>query len=287
VEMLERDRTRFEDAAIRMNECPLGSGAIAGSTLPLDRDLTAKLLGFTRPTQNSMDAVSDRDFVIEYAFAASLTAIHLSRFAEDLILWSSAEFGFIQISDAFTTGSSLMPQKKNPDTAELIRGKSSRLIGNLVSLLTLLKGLPMTYNRDLQEDKQRLFDSADTLTSCLEVLAAMIPDIRVNTVRCRQAASDPHLLATDVADALVRSGIPFRKAHEIVGHAVALAEKRNISFNKLSLKDWKTLEPNITPTILKSFHLDLAIASRDIIGAPSPKQIKTQIARWKRTLQNN
>ena len=214
--MLERDRQRFIDCFQRVNVCPLGSGAIAGSTLPLDRELVAELLGFVdakgKPqlTQNSMDAVSDRDFAVEFCAAAALLAVHLSRLAEDVILWASAEFNFIKIADAYTTGSSLMPQKKNPDVAELTRGKSARVIGNLVSLLTLLKGLPMTYNRDLQEDKERLFDSADTVRACLRLMAAMLRKYFRERRACAAAASDPALLATDLADYLVRKGMPFR-----------------------------------------------------------------------------
>src|SRR5579871_366985 len=226
VEMLERDYGRMEDCFLRVNVCPLGSGAIAGSTLPLKREMVAKLLGFVdgkgRPkiTQNSMDAVSDRDFAVEFCAIAALIAVHLSRLAEDVILWASAEFNFVKIADAYTTGSSLMPQKKNPDIAELTRGKSGRVIGNLVSLLTLLKGLPMTYNRDLQEDKERLFDTVDTVRATVRLTAAMLRNMKVNRAACQSAASDPALLATDLADYLVRKGIPFRQAHHAVGAIV-------------------------------------------------------------------
>src|SRR5213594_2060937 len=218
VEMLERDNSRLKDCFRRVNICPLGSGAIAGSTLPLDRALVARLLDFVdvrgkpRLTQNSMDAVSDRDFAVEFCHVAALLAVHLSRLAEDVILWASAEFNFIIIADAYTTGSSLMPQKKNPDIAELTRGKAARVIGNLVSLLTLLKGLPMTYNRDLQEDKERLFDTADTARATVRLMAAMLENTRVHASSCNAAASDPALLATDLADYLVRKGMPFRQA---------------------------------------------------------------------------
>ena len=231
VEMIERDYDRFADSFQRVNICPLGSGALAGSTLPLDREAVAVLLGFVnsddqpRVTTNSMDAVSDRDFVIEFCAAAALLAVHLSRLAEDMILWASSEFNFIKIGDAYTTGSSLMPQKKNPDVAELTRGKSGRVIGNLVSLLVLLKGLPMTYNRDLQEDKERLFDTADTIRACTRLMTGMIRATKVHTANCSRAAEDPSLLATDLADYLVRKGLPFRQAHHRVGSLVALAEK--------------------------------------------------------------
>ena len=231
VEMLERDHDRLRDAFRRVNVCPLGSGAIAGSTLPLDREFVAKELGFVdakgqpRLAQNSMDAVSDRDFLVEFAFATSLLAVHLSRLAEDLILWATTEFGFIRIDDAYTTGSSLMPQKKNPDLAELTRGKAARVVGNLMALLTLLKGLPMTYNRDLQEDKERLFDSADTMRATVRIMAAMLRHTRAVEATCAGAVADPALLATDLADYLVRRGLAFRQAHHAVGAAVALAER--------------------------------------------------------------
>ena len=231
VEMLERDCERLWDCHSRVNICPLGSGAIAGSTLPLKRELVAKLLGFVNAsgavqvTQNSMDAVSDRDFMVEFAAAGALLAVHLSRLAEDVILWVSVEFNYIKIADAYTTGSSLMPQKKNPDIAELVRGKTGRVFGNLMSLLTLLKGLPMTYNRDLQEDKERLFDTADTVRATTRLMAAMLRNTKVNHAACARAASDPALLATDLADYLVLKGMPFRQAHHVVGAVVALAEK--------------------------------------------------------------
>src|SRR2546428_178897 len=229
VEMLARDRERLKDCFERVNVCPLGSGAIAGSTLPLDRELVARLLGFVdakdRPqlTHNSMDAVSDRDFAIEFCSVAALLGVHLSRLAEDVILWASAEFNFIKISDAYTTGSSFMPPKKKPDIAELTRGKSGRVFGNLVALLTLLKGLPMTYNRDLQEDKERLFDSADTVRATVRLMTSLLENTRVNASVCHAAASDPSLLATDLADYLVKKGTPFRRAHHIVGTVVARA----------------------------------------------------------------
>src|SRR5882724_1726456 len=251
VEMLARDYARLEDCFLRVNVCPLGSGAIAGSTLPLKRELVAKLLGFVDGTgkvkvsQNSMDAVSDRDFAVEFCAVAALIAVHLSRLSEDVILWASAEFGFIKIADAYTTGSSLMPQKKNPDIAELARGKSGRVIGNLVSLLTLLKGLPKTYNRDLQEDKERLFDTADTVRAITRLMAAMLNNTKVNKAACAAAASDPALLATDLADYLVRKGMAFRPAHHVVGEVVALAEKTGKPLNQLTLAELKSVEPTL------------------------------------------
>ena len=253
VEMLERDCERLWDCHSRVNVCPLGSGALAGSTLPLDREFVARLLGFVdasgRPqlTQNSMDAVSDRDFAVEFCAAAALLAVHFSRLAEDLILWASAEFNFIKIADAYTTGSSLMPQKKNPDIAELARGKSGRVIGNLVALLTLLKGLPMTYNRDLQEDKERLFDTADTVRATTRLMAAMLRNTKVNRAACAAAAGDPALLATDLADYLVRKGMPFRQAHHVVGAVVALAEKLGKPLNRLTLAELQSVDKNFWP----------------------------------------
>ena len=287
VEMLARDRERLKDCFKRVNVCPLGSGAIAGSTLPLNRELVARLLGFVdvkdRPqlTQNSMDAVSDRDFAIEFCGIAALLGVHLSRLAEDVMLWASAEFNFIRIADAYTTGSSLMPQKKNPDIAELVRGKSGRVIGNLVSLLTLLKGLPMTYNRDLQEDKQRLFDSADTTRTTVRLMTAMMKNMSVNAAVCTHAASDPTLLATDLADYLVRKGLPFRRAHHIVGAVVALAEQAGKPLNRLTLEELQSVDKHFAGDALKIFDLKHAMAQRNILGAPGTKQVRKQLARWR------
>ena len=284
VEMLERDFGRLGDAAKRADVLPLGSGALAGSTLPLDRKFTARLLGFARVSDNSMDAVSDRDFIVEYNAAAALLAVHLSRLAEDLILWSSAEFHFIRIGDAYTTGSSLMPQKKNPDIAELARGKSARVIGNLVASLTLLKGLPMTYNRDLQEDKERLFDTAETVQATLLVFAEMLGDVEVDKASCRRAASDPLLLATDLADWLVRRGVPFRNAHHLVGEAVGLAERRKMPITQLSLADWKKISPVFDASALEVFSVERGLKARTAIGSPNGKLVKAQLARWGKIL---
>ena len=285
VEMLQRDYERLADCAKRADVLPLGSGAIAGSTLPLDRQYVCKLLGFARVSENSMDAVSDRDFVVEYNAACALLAVHLSRLAEDLILWSTAEFHFIRIGDAYTTGSSLMPQKKNPDIAELARGKSARVIGNLVSSLTLLKGLPMTYNRDLQEDKERLFDTAETVQDTLLILAEMLAHIEVDEEACRRAASDPLLLATDLADWLVRRGVPFRKAHHLVGEAVAMAEQNKIPITQLSLRDWKKINPEFDASALEVFSTEKALQARPTTGSPNPKLVKQQLARWQKILK--
>jgi argininosuccinate lyase len=290
VEMLERDCERLWDCHSRVNVCPLGSGALAGSTLPLDRVFVAELLGFVdasgRPqlTQNSMDAVSDRDFAVEFCAAAALLAVHLSRLAEDLILWTSAEFNFIKIADAYTTGSSLMPQKKNPDIAELTRGKSGRVIGNLVALLTLLKGLPMTYNRDLQEDKERLFDTADTVRATTRLTAAMLRNTTVNHAVCAAAASDPALLATDLADCLVKKGMPFRQAHHLVGAAVALADKRAKPLNRLTFAEFQSVDKAFGRDALSVFDLRRAMGKRNLTGAPGTREVAKQLARWRKQL---
>jgi argininosuccinate lyase len=290
VEMLERDCDRLWDGHSRVNVCPLGSGAIAGSTLPLDRVMVAKLLGFVdasgRPqlTQNSMDAVSDRDFAIEFCAAAALLAVHLSRLAEDVILWNSAEFNFIKIADAYTTGSSLMPQKKNPDLAELTRGKTGRVFGNLMSLLTLLKGLPMTYNRDLQEDKERLFDTADTVRATTRIMAAMLRNTKVNRAACAAAASDPTLLATDLADYLVKKGMPFRNAHHVVGAVVARSEQTGRPLNQLTLAELQSVDKTFGRDALGIFNLSRAMAKRNLIGAPGTKEVAKQLARWREQL---
>jgi argininosuccinate lyase len=284
VEMLERDYERLADCAKRVDVLPLGSGAIAGSTLPLDREFVRNQLGFAKLAGNSMDAVGDRDFIIEYSAACALLAVHLSRLAEDLILWSTAEFHFIRIGDEYTTGSSLMPQKKNPDIAELARGKSARVIGNLVALLTLLKGLPMTYNRDLQEDKERLFDTAKTVQGTLLIFAEMLGHIEVHADSCRLASADPLLLATDLADWLVRKGVAFRDAHHLVGSAVALAEKRKVPITKLKLTEWKKISPVFDKSALEVFSVEKGLASRPTHGSPNPKLVKLQLARWQKIL---
>jgi argininosuccinate lyase len=278
VEMLSRDYHRFGACAHRANLCPLGSGAIAGSTIKLDREYVAKLLGFDGVTQNSMDAVSDRDFVIEFLAATAIAGMHLSRLAEDLILWSSAEFGFVTIGDAYTTGSSLMPQKKNPDIAELVRGKTGRLYGNLVAVLTMMKGLPLTYNRDLQEDKLPLFMSSQTLMTALLIVADMLHSTKVNRSRCEAAASDPMLLATDLVDLLVKKGKPFREAHHVVGALVAKSEKTGIALPTLAGQKYG-------PAAAKVFDVRRALAVRDATGAPSPRNVRAQIARWKKLLR--
>jgi argininosuccinate lyase len=260
---------------------PLGSGALAGSTIALDREAIAKALGFQRVTQNSVDAVSDRDFAADFLYSLAMIGIHLSRFSEDLIIWSTSEFGFIEFSDAFATGSSLMPQKKNPDMAELTRGKSARLIGNLVTLLGILKGLPSAYNRDLQEDKGALFDSVDTVRGALEVFNAMLPALTINRERMESLANDPQLLATDLAEYLVGKGVPFREAHAIVGRLAASGKR----LNALSDEEFRAASNAFGEDVREVFDVRRALRRRSATGSPSPENIERQIARWRQLLQ--
>lgn len=284
VEMLQRDRSRLADCVKRFNVSPLGSGALAGSTINLDREAIGAELGFDSVTRNSMDAISDRDYVAEILFTLSLVGVHLSRLSEDLILWCSAEFSFATLSDAHTTGSSLMPQKKNPDVCELTRGKTGRLTGNLMSVLMAIKGLPLTYNRDLQEDKEPLFDSIDTIKLSLMVNAEMMRGLSVNVEACASAASDPMLLATDLADWLVKNGTPFRQAHELVGKAVAEAVATKTPLDKLDLAQVDeafTVEAVGANDASSVFSLETAMAARTNPGAPSFANVAAEVARWK------
>jgi argininosuccinate lyase len=291
LEMLERDRSRLGDVAVHANWCPLGVGAIAGTTLPIDREFTAKELGFVdakgRPqvTQNSMDTVADRDLFIEFAAACATFGVHLSRMAEDLILWTSAEFRFVDLPDEFCTGSSLMPQKKNSDSCELLRGKSARLQGNLHTLLTLVKGLPLTYNRDLQEDKPPVFDSFDQAALCADVLAGTVAGLTVRRDRCAAAVSDPTLLATDLADYLVMKGVPFREAHHAVGAVVRLAETNAVALDQLPTEEVHKVHPAFGPDWTDVFDLTRALAKRTGTGMPGPKQLARQFNRWKKLLK--
>ncbi len=291
LEMLDRDRARLAEVAAHANWCPLGSGAIAGTTLPIDREFSATALGFVdakgRPqvTQNSMDTVADRDLFIEFAAACALFGVHISRIAEDLILWMSSEFKFVELPDAFCTGSSLMPQKKNPDSCELLRGKSARLQGNLHTLLTLAKGLPLTYNRDLQEDKPPVFDSFDQTAICADVLAGTLAGMVMNRERCAAAVRDPALLATDLADYLVLQGVAFRDAHHAVGAVVRLAEKNSVEINQLSTADVKQIHAAFEDDWVEIFNLKRAIAKREGTGMPGPKQVARQFARWRKVLK--
>jgi argininosuccinate lyase len=282
-EMFQRDRERFEDCLKRTDVLPLGSGALAGAPYPLDREFVARELGFSKVSANSMDAVSDRDFVIEYEAAAAITMMHLSRLAEELILWSSSEFGFIEIGDAFTTGSSIMPQKKNPDVAELARGKTGRVYGNLIGILTIMKALPLAYNRDMQEDKEGLFDTVDTLQASLEVFAGMIKTLRINTERISQAMKTDYILATDLADYLVKKGMPFRQAHGVVARLSQHALSKGKSFHELPLKEYRKFSPLFARDVYR-ITVQSAVAARDAVGGTSPRQVGRALKRAKRLL---
>ena len=284
IEAFARDAERLGNCLQRTDILPLGSGALAGSTIVLDRELIARELGFARVSQNSLDAVSDRDFVCEFLFCLAMIGMHLSRLSEDLIIWSTSEFGFVEFSESFSTGSSLMPQKKNPDMAELTRGKTGRLYGNLMSILTTLKALPSSYNRDLQEDKEALFDSVDTVSAALELFPAMLSGLTINRGRMEAAASDPNLLATDIAEYLVKKGMPFREGHEIVGQLVAEAIAKKTTLNKVPLTRLKKLSPAFDVDVAKVFDVRRSLAARRAVGAPSPDNIKKEIARWRKGL---
>lgn len=286
VEMTERDRERLEDAVKRINRLPLGAGAIAGCTLPLNRELTASLLGFDQVLRNSMDAVADRDTLIEFLADLSLIAMHLSRLSEDIILWFSQEFAFIEIGDDFTTGSSLMPQKKNPDVAELSRGKTGRVYGHLMALLTTLKGLPLTYNRDLQEDKEGLFDAIDTVKLTLMTLTAMLATVKPRSDRMAEAASDPSLMATDLAEWLVKHGTPFREAHHQVGQFVASCLAHNCRLNEASLELMRESIPTATDECLGLFEPSRSTSARNLTGGTAPAQVASQLKFWQDKLNS-
>ncbi|NCA69142.1 MAG: argininosuccinate lyase [Sphingobacteriia bacterium] len=283
-EMLERDRERLADCRRRLNVMPLGAAALAGTTYPIDRHYTAALLGFDRPAENSLDAVSDRDFAIELSAAAAILMMHLSRFSEELILWSSAQFGFIELSDSFCTGSSIMPQKKNPDVPELVRGKSGRIFGHLMGLLTLMKGQPLAYNKDNQEDKEPLFDIVDNLKGSLKVYAEMMGALTCRGERMRAAAAQGFSTATDLADYLVRKGIPFRDAHEIVGKAVALGVREGRDLAELSLEQLRGFSAAIESDVFAVLTLEGSVAARDHLGGTAPAQVRAAIARARERL---
>jgi argininosuccinate lyase len=276
-EMFERDAQRLQDCQVRINVLPLGAAALAGTSLPINRSQTAKLLKFPAISKNSMDTVADRDFIAEFIFAASLIMMHLSRFCEDLILWSSDEFGFVEISDAYTTGSSIMPQKKNPDVAELIRGKTSRVYGDLMAIMTLLKGLPMAYNRDLQEDKEPLFDAADTVRSCLRIFTEMIGQTKFNSARMYKAAQGGFSTATDVAEYLVKKGVPFRSAHEIVGKIVAYCIKNKKTLDELLLIEYQKFYKGFAADIKERIKLEKAVNSRSHKGGTATAVVLERI----------
>lgn len=278
--MLQRDSERFRDCAARASVLPLGAGALAGNALGIDREFLARELGFARVSENSIDAVSDRDFISEFLFDAALLGVHLSRLGEDLVLYSSTEFGFVTMDDAYATGSSLMPQKKNPDAMELARGKAGRMIGDLVTLLTTLKGLPSSYDKDLQEDKEPLFDAVNTLDALLPVVAGVIRTMGVNADKMR-AALDASMLATDLADYLVRRGVPFREAHRRIGAAVKLAETRGVTLPDLSAEDYRKIAPEFGVDVKHIFDFDRSVAAREVIGGTGPDAVREQIARAK------
>ena len=283
-QMLDRDRQRLSDARRRINISPLGSAALAGTSFSIDRDFTARELDFEAPSENSLDAVSDRDFVIEYLSHAALLAVHLSRMAEELILWASERYRFIELGDAFCTGSSIMPQKKNPDVAELIRGKSGGVIGNLVSVMVLVKGQPLAYNRDNQEDKSPMFDTVDAVSDSLKVLTAMLPTISLNRERMRSALEDGFATATDLAEYLVRKGVPFRDAHEIVGKSVRYCIDNGLRLSELSLDRFKELSPEIGDDVYSVLSVEGSVQSRDHVGGTAPVQVRAAVSRARQRL---
>ncbi len=286
VEMLARDRGRFVDARKRMNECPLGAAALAGTSFAIDRDATSHALGFTRPMRNSMDAISARDFALEYLAACTICAVHLSRLAAELVQWSTPAFGFVKLSDAFTTGSSIMPQKRNPDAAELIRGKTGRVLGDFVALATVVKGLVLTYGTDLQEDKERVFDAADTLELSLAAMAAMIADLTANPEKMRAAAEPGYPTATDLADWVVRVlKKPFREAHHIAGSIVKLAEDKGARLDELSLAEMQSVDSAITQDVFKVLSLESSVNSRMSLGGTAPARVAEQLFQWREKLR--
>lgn len=288
VEMLGRDVSRFYGARKRLNECPLGSAALAGTSFPIDREMTAEALGFERPTANSLDAVADRDFVLEALSCASICAMHLSRLSEELVIWSTAQFRFVTLSDKFSTGSSIMPQKRNPDAAELIRAKIGRIMGALTSLMIVMKGLPLAYSKDMQEDKEVAFDAFDSLGLALAAMTGMINDLKVNREAMRDAAGSGFSTATDLADWLVReANVPFRDAHHITGAAVAKAEEKDCDLDGLTIEDLKEVDERIDSRVFKVLSVENSVKSRTSYGGTSPKNVREQAARWKEQLASS
>ena len=285
VEMFARDKSRMVDARVRMNESPLGAAALAGTSFPIDRDMTARALGFDRPTANSLDGVADRDFALEFLSCSSICATHLSRFAEELVIWSSAQFRFVVISDRFSTGSSIMPQKRNPDAAELIRAKVGRITGALVGLLTVMKGLPLTYSKDMQEDKEQVFDASDSLMLALVAMTGMVGDMRPNAENLKLAAASGFSTATDLADWLVRAlGMPFRDAHHVTGTLVKMAEERGCDLADLTLPDMQSVHEHITKDVFSVLSVQNSVTSRVSYGGTSPSNVRAQIKRWREAL---
>jgi argininosuccinate lyase len=286
VEMFGRDASRFADARARMNESPLGAAALAGSPFPIDRHMTAQALGFARPTANSLDSVSSRDFALEALGAASICATHLSRIAEEIVLWMTPQFGFIRLTDAFTTGSSIMPQKRNPDAAELVRAKAGRLIGALDALLIVMKGLPLAYQKDMQEDKAGVIEAFGDLSLCLAAMTGMVRDMVPDAARMKAAAGAGHSTATDLADWLVRElNMPFRDAHHVTGRIVAAADARGVALEQLPLADMQAIESKITKDALKVLSVERSVASRASLGGTAPKNVAAQARRWLKRLQ--
>jgi argininosuccinate lyase len=287
VEMFERDRERLVDARRRINRLPLGAAALAGTTFPIDRAFVAERLGFEAVAANSLDAVSDRDFAIEFCAAAAIAMMHISRLSEELVLWMSPRFGFVRLPDRFTTGSSIMPQKKNPDVAELARGKTGRVYGSLTALLTLMKGQPLAYNKDNQEDKEPVFDTVDTLADTLRAFAEMLPGLEVNAAAMEQAANEGYSTATDLADYLVRKGMPFRDAHEAVARAVRLAVERGCALDGLPLADLQLLAPQVGDDVRSVLTTAGSIAARAHVGGTAPGQVRAQVSEWRIRLAEN
>ena len=284
-EMFARDLSRVEDAIRRMDESPLGAAALAGTGFAIDRHMTAAALGFREPTRNSLDSVSDRDYALEFLAVASIAGTHLSRLAEEIVIWSTPQFGFVRLSDSFSTGSSIMPQKKNPDAAELVRAKTGRLNGHLLGLLTVMKGLPLAYSKDMQEDKEAVFDAAETLDLMLAAMTGMVRDLTVNVAAMKKAAGSGFSTATDLADWLVRRlGIPFREAHHITGRAVALAEERKTGLEKLALEDLKSIHDGITADVFSVLSVQNSVRSRQSFGGTAPAEVRRQVRYWKKRL---
>ena len=286
VEMLARDRGRFADAAKRLSECPLGAAALAGTSFPIDREATARALGFARPSANSLDAVSDRDFALEALAVASIAAMHLSRLAEEIVNWTSPQWGFVRLSDKFTTGSSIMPQKRNPDAAELVRAKTGRIAGAFQGLLMVMKGLPLAYAKDMQEDKEPVFDALDALKLGIAAMTGMVEDLEPDLKAMKRAAAAGHSTATDLADWLVLNlGLPFREAHHVTGKIVALADSKGLELKKLPLSDLKSVEKRITQEVYAALDVAGSVKSRTSYGGTAPDQVRAQIERWKEILQ--
>ncbi|MEW5801333.1 MAG: argininosuccinate lyase [bacterium] len=285
-EMMQRDKERLSDCRQRVNVCPLGAGALAGSTLPIDRQTVADLLDFPAVTRNSLDTVSDRDFCVEFLACASLLVAHFSRMSEELILWSSAEFSFVDLPDAFCTGSSLMPQKKNPDVPELVRGKTGRVYGHLMGLLTLLKSLPLSYNRDLQEDKEAIFDTVDTVKAIFSVITPLWENLTVRPEIMRQAASDEMMLSTDLADYLVRKGVPFREAHRIIGQAVAYCLKQHRKYSELSLAEWQRISPLFAGDVVDLLNPEASVEAKRSLGGTSGSRVRDALEQAEKVLED-